>query len=76
MEIKKFETGKTYLATGGAGNGTPVKIIKRTAKRATIEYWGKQKTVAIKENKNDRGELTEYLFILWRGLWATDTTVA
>lgn len=70
--MRKFEEGKTYLAKLSGEVRGEVKIIKRTAKRATIEYWGSQKTIAIKEKKDKDGYMSEYLFIMWEGVFASD----
>lgn len=70
--MRKFEAGKTYLAKLNGEVRGEVKIIKRTAKMATIEYWGSQKTIAIKEKKDKDGYMSEYLSIMWEGVFASD----
>lgn len=65
--MRKFEVGKEYKAMlGGDVKGT-VKIVKRTAKFVTVEYWGKQVRKKIEEKNG-----SEYLFILWEGVYASN----
>ena len=40
--MKKFEIGKEYGAKLSGDVRDTVKIINRTAKFATVEYWGKR----------------------------------
>lgn len=70
--MKKFKEGCVYYAKCGDEIKEQVKIIKRTAKFATVEYWGRSKRVAIKEKANQKGEVCESLFILWEGVFASD----
>ncbi len=70
--MKKFNEGSLYYAKCGGEKKEIVKIVKRTEKFATVEYWGKQKRVAIKEKANRKGEVCESLFILWEGVFASD----
>ena len=53
--MKKFNEGSLYYAKCGGEKKEIVKIVKRTEKFATVEYWGKQKRVAIKEKANRKG---------------------
>lgn len=65
--MKKFEAGKEYGAKLSGEVRDTVKIVKRTEKFATVEYWGKQERKKI-EIKNG----SEYLRMLWAGIFAQD----
>ena len=47
--MKKFEIGKEYGAKLSGDVRDTVKIINRTAKFATVEYWGKRERKKIEE---------------------------
>lgn len=68
--MTKFEAGKEYNARLGREVRDTVKIISRTAKFAVVEYWGKQERKKIGEKNG-----SEYLIMLWEGVYASDATV-
>ena len=51
--MKKFEIGKEYGAKLSGDVRDTVKIINRTAKFATVEYWGKRERKKIEERDRD-----------------------
>lgn len=65
--MTKFEVGKEYGAKLSGDVRDTVKIINRTAKFATVEYWGKQERKKIEEKNG-----SEYLRMLWEGVFAQD----
>ena len=65
--MKKFEIGKEYGAKLSGDVRDTVKIINRTAKFATVEYWGKRERKKIEEKNG-----SEYLRRLWEGVFAQD----
>ena len=65
--MKKFEIGKEYGAKISGDVRDTVKIINRTAKFATVEYWGKRERKKIEEKNG-----SEYLRMLWEGAFAQD----
>ena len=67
MDMKKFEIGKEYGAKLSGDVRDTVKIINRTAKFATVEYWGKRERKKIEEKNG-----SEYLRMHWEGVFAQD----
>lgn len=65
--MKKFEIGKEYGAKLSGDVRDTVKIVKRTEKFATVEYWGKQERKKIEEKNG-----SEFLRMLWEGVFAED----
>jgi hypothetical protein len=66
-DMIKFEAGKEYQAKLSGEVRDTVKIVKRTEKFATVEYWGKQERKKIEERNG-----SEYLRMLWEGVYAQD----
>lgn len=65
--MMKFEAGKEYQAKLSGEVRDTVKILKRTEKFATVEYWEKQERKKIEEKNG-----SEYLRMLWEGVFAED----